>query len=349
MSRTVVFAYPGDLSTQTGGYGYDRRLIAGLNDLGWTVEPLSLGGGFPNPDPQQLREAEQKLEDLADGTLVIVDGLAFGVMDRWAGRDAERLTIIALVHHPLAMETGLDERGQQRFQTSETEALAHTAGVITTSQTTANLVTETYGVPCSRLLVAVPGVQQATLATGGRGTPHILSVGSLTRRKGHDVLIAALERITDLPWTCRIVGSADLDRETAEKLQHQLAASSVSERVELAGAVDDVRAQFARADIFALATRYEGYGMVFAEAMAHGLPIVGCRAGAVADVVPGNAGFLVDVDDPDAFAGALRRLLEDTDLRISMADAAAVEAAKLPSWHDTAARVSDFLKASHGL
>jgi glycosyltransferase involved in cell wall biosynthesis len=176
-----------------------------------------------------------------------------------------------------------------------------------------------------------------------------VSVGSLTRRKGHDVLIAALERITDLPWTCRIVGSADLDRETAEKLRHQLAASGVSERVELAGAVDDVRAEFARADIFALATRYEGYGMVFAEAMAHGLPIVGCRVGAVADVVPGNAGFLVDADDPDAFAGALRRLLEDTDLRISMADAAAVEAAKLPSWHDTAARVSDFLKASHGL
>lgn len=347
MSRTVTFAYPGDLNTPTGGYGYDRRLIAGLGDLGWTVEPLSLGAGFPSPDTEQLQKAEQKLAALPDGAIVIVDGLAFGVMDGWARRDAGRLTIIALVHHPLAMETGLDAESQRYLHDTETKALGHTAGVVTTSETTAKLVAESYGVPLSSLLVAVPGVQPAALATGNQGAPHILSVGSLTRRKGHDVLISALEKIADLEWTCRIVGSADLDRVTADTLRSQLSASTIKDRVELAGAVDDIRADFARADIFALATRYEGYGMVFAEAMVHGLPIVGCRVGAVADVVPDNAGFLVEADDQDAFAGALRRLLEDTDLRISMADAAAVAGAKLPSWHDTAARVSDFLKARH--
>jgi glycosyltransferase involved in cell wall biosynthesis len=349
VSRTVIFAYPGDLDTPTGGYGYDRRLIAGLGDLGWTVEPLSLGAGFPNPDAQQLQEAEQKLEALPDGTLVIVDGLAFGVMNGWAERDARRLTVIALVHHPLAMETGLDEESQQRLRDAETIALQHTSGVVTTSETTARLVTQSYQVPSSRLIVAVPGVQPAALATGTRGAPHILSVGSLTRRKGHDILISALEKIADLEWTCRIVGSADLDCETADALRRQLSSSVVRDRVELAGAVDDIKAEFARADIFALATRYEGYGMVFAEAMVHGLPIVGCKAGAVSDVVPENAGFLVETDNADAFAGALRRLLEDAELRISMADAAAVEGAKLPTWHETAARVSDFLKASHDL
>ncbi|SFB53985.1 Glycosyl transferases group 1 [Rhizobium sp. NFR07] len=349
MSHSVIFAYPGELGTPTGGYGYDRRVIAGLGDLGWTVEPLSLGAGFPDPDPQQLQEAERKLDALPDGTLVIIDGLAFGVMDRWAERNAQRLTIIALVHHPLAMETGLDAASQQRLREAETGALDHAIGVITTSETTARLVADFYAVPADKLLVAVPGVQPAALATGTHETPHILSVGSLTRRKGHDILISALEKIADLEWTCRIVGSADLDRGTADALRHQLSASTISDRVELAGAVDDIRGDFVRTDIFALATRYEGYGMVFAEAMVHGLPIVGCRVGAVADVVPDNAGFLVEADDPDAFAGALRRLLEDTELRISMADAAAVAGSKLPSWHDTAARISDFLKACHGL
>jgi glycosyltransferase involved in cell wall biosynthesis len=349
VSRKVTFAYPGELSTPTGGYGYDRRLMAGLGDLGWTVEPLSLGAGFPNPDARQLQEAEQKLAALPDGALVIVDGLAFGVMNRWAEQEATRLSIIALVHHPLAMETGLDNESRKRLHDSETKALDHTTAVITTSEMTAKLVAHSYRVPTSKLLVAVPGVQPASLASGTRGTPHILSVGSLTRRKGHDILISALEKIADLEWTCRIVGSADLDRDTADALRHQLSSSAVRERVELAGAVDDIRAEFARADIFALATRYEGYGMVFAEAMVHGLPIVGCNTGAVPDVVPENAGFLVEPDDPDLFAGAMRRLLENTELRISMADAAAVEGAKLPTWHQTAARVSDFLKASHGV
>jgi glycosyltransferase involved in cell wall biosynthesis len=349
VSQAVIFAYPGDLNTPTGGYGYDRRVISALSDLGWSVEPLSLGPGFPHPEPHHLQNAEQKLADLADGTLVLVDGLAFGVMDRWASKDADRLTIIALVHHPLAMETGLDEGDRLRLTDSETAALSHAASVLVTSQATASLLAETYSVPPSKILVAVPGVDPASLATGNRQPPLILSVGSLTRRKGHDVLISALERLADLPWTCRIVGSRELDRHTAADLERRLSSSAVRERIELVGAVDDVRSEFAKADIFALATRYEGYGMVFAEAMAHGLPVVGCRVGAVPDVVPKNAGLLVQPDDDKAFAAVLRRLLEDEELHLTMSDAAAIEGAKLPSWRETSTLISAFLKDRHGL
>jgi glycosyltransferase involved in cell wall biosynthesis len=349
VSPSLVFAYPGDLRTLTGGYGYDRRLMSGLRDLGWSVEALSLGCGFPDPEPHQLRDAERMLQDLPDGTLVLVDGLAFGVMDEWARRDAERLTIVALVHHPLAMETGLAEEEQKRLTESETAALEKAACVIVTSKTTASLLGKFYGVPDDKLLVAVPGLDPAPLSTGTREPPLILSVGSLTPRKGHDILLAALERIADLSWTCRIVGSRELDPGTTRDLERQLSSSPIRERVELAGPVHDMSREFAGADIFALATRYEGYGMVFAEAMAHGLPIVGCRAGAVPDVVPQSAGLLVPPDDPAAFASALRRLLVDDELRLSMADAAAVEAAKLPTWHQTAMLVSKFLKIHHGL
>ncbi len=349
MSRTVVFAYPGNLSTPTGGYGYDRRLISGLSDLGWTVDALSLGPGFPNPDRDQRKEAERRLDELDGGTIVIVDGLAYGVMEKWAERQADRLTIVALVHHPLAMETGLAEEERKRLIDSETAALSHAASVIVTSPATAALLGDTYAVPAAKLLVAVPGIDPAPLAAGTREPPLVLSIGSLTRRKGHDILLSALERLSDLSWSCRIVGSQSLDPATTADTRRRLSQSPVRDRIELVGEVDDVKAEFAKADIFALATRYEGYGMVFAEALAHGLPIVGCRVGAVPDVVPANAGLLVDADDPGRFADALRSLLEDGDLRSRMADAAAVEGAKLPSWHDTAALVSNFLKARHGI
>lgn len=347
MNRSAVFAYPGDLNLPTGGYGYDRRLIAGLSDLGWRIETVSLGPGFPHPDTEPRKAAEAILDRLDDGSLVIIDGLAYGILEHWAARQADRLTIVALVHHPLAMETGLDPEERQRLIDSETAALSQAASVIVTSSATASLVRDEYGVPGKKILVALPGVDPAPLARGTHQPPHILSVGSLTRRKGHDILLSALAKVADLPWTCRIVGSDRLDPLVSSQLSRQLSASPIHDRVVLVGEVEDVRSEFAKADIFALATRYEGYGMVFAEALAHGLPIVGCAVGAVPDVVPASAGLLVSPDDPDEFAAALRSVLENENIRSRMADASAIEGAKLPIWRDTASLVSSFLETRH--
>jgi glycosyltransferase involved in cell wall biosynthesis len=344
VNRDLVFAYPGDLETRTGGYGYDRRVVAALGDLGWNIQLISLGEGFPNPNAKQLDEAGRMLSELADNGLVLIDGLAFGVMDEWAGREAQRLKIMALVHHPLALETGLDRDQQAAAAAREETALAQTRGVIVTSHATAAELAANYAVPAERITVAIPGMDPAPLAAGGGDPPLILSVGTLTRRKGHDVLIASLEKLRDLPWSCRIVGSKTLDPGVAAELERQVAQSGLGDRIELTGQIDDTRSEFAKADIFALASRYEGYGMVFAEALAQGLPIVGCVAGAVPDVVPESAGFLVPPDDRQAFAGALRRLLEEPETRISMADAAAIAGAKLPSWRDTAVIISNFLE-----
>ncbi|MBP1847117.1 glycosyltransferase involved in cell wall biosynthesis [Rhizobium petrolearium] len=346
MSRDLIFAYPGDIETRTGGYGYDRRVIAALRDIGWNVEPLSLGEGFPNPSATQLEAADRMLCELPENSLVLIDGLAFGVMDECAIRQAKRLKIMALVHHPLALETGLEHRQQTTLASCEKTALAQTRGIIVTSHTTAAELSANYAVPAEKITVAIPGMDPAPLSKARGEPPLILSIGTLTPRKGHDVLIAALEKLSDLSWNCRIVGSRTLDPDTSAALERQIIQSGLGDRIEFAGQIDDPRNEFSRADIFALASRYEGYGMVFAEALAQGLPIVGCAAGAVPDVVPRSAGFLVPPDDPKAFAAALRRLLDEPETRIAMADAAATAGAKLPSWRDTAAIISDVLEAA---
>lgn len=345
MSASITFAYPGDLALNTGGYAYDRRVISGLPDCGWSVDPLPLGDGFPFPVPDVRRAAEHQLSDLADGTIVVVDGLAFGVLDEWAKREADRLRIVALVHHPLALETGLDSTQQTSFRDRERRALSFARHVIVTSPMTARQLESQYDVPQHRITVAIPGTDPAPAATGNGDPPHILSIGSLSPRKGHDVLISALKHVENLAWQATIVGSKSLHPQTAERLAQQIEALGLTTRISLAGECDDPRAVLAGADIFALASRFEGYGMVFAEALSQGLPIIACRSGAVPDVVPDDAGILVPVDDVGAFAAALACLLTDTNLRRAKAEAAGREGARLPGWATTAAIISTTLGA----
>ncbi len=350
MSPSVTFAYPGDLGLNTGGYAYDRRVIAGLSENGWSVERLPLGEGFPFPTAEVKLEAERRLSELSDGALVVIDGLAFGVLDEWAGREAERLRIVALVHHPLALETGLDSRQQSFFHQCESRALSFASHVIVTSPMTARALVADYGVPALRITVALPGTDPAPAALGtgtGTGTgdpPHILSIGTLIPRKGHDVLIDALKEVEHLPWRATIVGSQTLNPATATLLRQQVEALGLTSRISLAGECDDPRPLLAGADIFALASRFEGYGMVFAEALSQGLPIIACRTGAIPEVVPEEAGLLVPVDDVGAFAGALHSLLTDTTLRRAKAEAARRAGAQLPGWATTVDIISAALR-----
>ncbi|AMM86158.1 glycosyltransferase family 4 protein [Martelella sp. AD-3] len=340
----LVFAYPGDLQLRTGGYGYDRRLIAALEDAGWQVDLLPLGEGFPDAAPSAIAKAEQALCALADDTLVMIDGLAFGVLDAFAARQGDRLKLVALVHHPLALETGLSRERVETFRQCETRALEHARQIVVTSPETARELERGFATSRDRITVAVPGTDPAPQARTSAGAPHVLSIGSLTPRKGHDILVAALKRVEDLAWTATIAGSRNLDGETAAAIERQIDALGLGGRVRLAGAVEETGPLYAGADLFALASRYEGYGMVFAEALSHGLPIIACRAGAVPDVVPEEAGFLVNVDDVDAFAVALRSVIADPDMRRSKMEAARRAGSALPRWEETGRIVSDMLE-----
>ena len=121
---SIYFAIPGDLETPTGGYRYDRRLIGELRRMGVNVETVALPRCSSMPDQQTLSRVQQAMAAIPDQAVVVIDGLAFGVLDHMAVAEAQRLRLIALCHHPLAMETGLDERRRQALMLSERRALS---------------------------------------------------------------------------------------------------------------------------------------------------------------------------------------------------------------------------------
>lgn len=351
MKRSAAFAVPGDLETLSGGYGYDRRLLRELRAIGWNVAHVELGASFPTPTSDDAARAAALLAGIPEDCPVLVDGLALGAMHRDA-LAAMAAPLVALVHHPLALESGLDPDRRAWLERNERANLALTAHVVVTSPHTAAVLTADYGVAPERITIARPGTD-APIAPGAPGEPPlILSVGIQVPRKGHDVLLRALARIIDHPWQAVIAGPA-LDVSHAAALERLVDELGLGERVRLAGRVSEeaLTQLYGQARLFALATRYEGHGIVFDEAMVHGLPIVSCSTGAVPDTVAPGAGRLVPPDDPAAFAAELARLLDDGELRATMARASAAAGAALPAWTDTAlcvAAVLDRVTAGDG-
>jgi glycosyltransferase involved in cell wall biosynthesis len=266
---------------------------------------------------------------------VVIDGLAFGALPKAAAALRATRPVVALVHHPLACETGLTLATANRLRESERAALAAVHRVVATSEATAALLVERFSVPREQLDVIPPGtdpVPQA--AASGSDQLRLLSVGAIVPRKGFDVLVEALSTLTDLPWQLTIAGDRGRDPGTVERLEALIARHGLIRRIECPGAVSSERlgALYAGADLFVLASHFEGYGMAYAEAIAYGLPIIGTTGGAIPQTVPASASRLVPPGDVGALAQAMHDVMMDADCRRALSAGARAAAAKLPSW-----------------
>lgn len=341
MTHTLAFAVPGDIHTLTGGYLYDLKLMRALGAAGLDVRHLAWGSSFPMPSPVDAQQAIAQLHALGPDVPAVVDGLAYGALETQALRQVAA-PLYPLVHHPLALEPGLDPARAAAMAKRESANLALARHIFVTSPHTAGILRAQYGTTADRITVVLPGFERPALQPVPQPVqkldpPLILSVGILARRKGHDVLLRALSQITDLGWQADIVGR-DHEVGMTEQLHAMITELGLDRRVHLSGEISNaaLERRYRTASIFALATRYEGYGIVFGEAMGHGLPIVSTLAGAVPETVGDKAGILVPPEDPQAFAAALRRMLTVPKKREEHAQASLHAAGRLSSWDDAA-------------
>jgi len=162
----------------------------------------------------------------------------------------------------------------------------------------------------------------------------LLCVANLVPRKGHELLVEALARIRDLNWRLSCIGSLERDPATVRAVRRRIRAHGLGRRVTLTGEVPPQRVAqaYRAADAFVLPSFHEGYGMVYAEAMAHGLPVIATTAGAIPETVPPQAGLLVPPGDPAALAQAMRRIIAQPVLAARLALGSRAAGARLPDW-----------------
>ncbi|WP_193171547.1 glycosyltransferase family 4 protein [Nisaea nitritireducens] len=330
----VHFIVPGPLETLTGGFIYDRHMVDGLKAAGRLGMVHELAGDFPRAAPYDVAAGAAVLSGLPDRTRCVIDGLALTALGQAVFRHASRLDIVAMIHHPLADETGLSMAEQEAFFQAEKAVLNEVARVVVSSRRTAERLAD-FGVHPSSVHAVEPGISNWVSSVEKRpadGPLRILSVGTLTRRKGHDIALRALANCRDLDWQLDIVGAAR-DEAHAAELDSLIVELGLEDRVTLHGEVADeaFSGMHGTAGLFLSATHHEGFGMALADAVAAGLPVVTTHEGAVADAVRAAA-RLVPAGEAGALTDALRDVLGDGEQRVQLAGRSVVAAATLSDW-----------------
>ncbi len=351
----------GSLATVSGGYLYDRMLVAHLTAAGDTVEIVSLpwrtygrhlADNFSGALRRRLRDGAWDVllqDELNHPSLFLMNRWL-----RWAG-GSRPCPIISIVHHLRSSEAR--PAWQNRlYRWVERHYLRSVDGFIFNSQTTRETVEGLAGRERPGV-VARPGrdhrpVALTPAAVAARATTpgplRLLFVGNLIPRKGLHTLLTALARLPASHWHLTVVGSTAGDPAYAAAIRAQIGRLGLAERVTLAGALSDeaLGQALATSHVLAVPSSYEGYGIVYVEALGHGLPVIASTAGAAREIIThGEDGFLVSPGNAAAIAAILDRLGRDRLLLARMGQAALARYATLPTWAESAGRVRAFLHA----
>lgn len=325
-----------DPARPSGGNTYDRRLCMALRDRGWHVEVVEVEGGWPWSPDRGSPDLEEALRRLPDGARVLLDGLLASRLPAVVVPASRRLHVVLLVHLPVGVDDVLG-------RLAERQVVGAATSVVTTSSWCRDWLVAEYDLDPRRVHVARPGVDPAPLSPGSARGTSLITVGTVSPVKGQDQLLAALAELRDLSWQCACVGSDSVDLDFADVLLKTSAEMGLAGRFVLTGALTGaaLEAAYAGADLLVLPSRHETYGMVVAEALAHGIPVVATDVGGVREALGetpsgDRPGLLVRPGDPADLAAVLRRWLTDEGLREELKAAALERRGRLEGWAVTA-------------
>jgi GalNAc-alpha-(1->4)-GalNAc-alpha-(1->3)-diNAcBac-PP-undecaprenol alpha-1,4-N-acetyl-D-galactosaminyltransferase len=200
----------------------------------------------------------------------------------------------------------------------------HAAAVVVQTESLREWATQRVGAQRTFVIPnpVVAGAQQPRPGEA-QGSPTVVAVGRLTHQKGHDVLLRAFAVAAEaVPGWRLVVHGEGEERAALEELARTL---GVADRVHLPGFCSEVPRALAAADLFVLASRYEGFPNALLEAMASGVPAIATRCPSGPDEIidDGRDGLLVDVDDMQGLAAAMLELMTDPDRRTALGAAGA--------------------------
>lgn len=346
----------GDLQNISGGYIYDRKLVEHLRRKGDHVEVISLPWrGYSRHLGDNLSRTLWRRLYRASLDILVEDELnhpSLFWINRWLS-DKTSYPIVSLVHH-LRCSEHRPAWQNRLYRWIERLYLNSVNGFVFNSQTTARVVE---GMISSRrpTVVAYPGGDRLNpkmervqiLKRARKRTPlQVIFVGNVIPRKGLDFLISGLYHLSPDTWHLEVIGSLTADPTYAQCIRHQIARKGLEDHVRLSGSLPDgeLASRLAQSHVLAMPSSYEGFGIVYLEAMGFGLPAIASNAGATPELIThGREGFLMRPGDIAGLARCVEALHRDRRNLAKVSLAALERYREYPTWNESSERIRRFL------
>lgn len=350
----------GTLDTVSGGYLYDRQLVHHLEAAGHLVEIISLpwrdyvSRMSDNRSPllfERLVETEFDVllqDELNHPSLYALNPRL---------KNFVRYPIVSIVHHLIVSEAHSPK--DLAFYRKIEQAYLHSCDAfIYNSQATKATVSNMLDDVPMRHVVATPagdrfgGIEPSQLSTRSnqQGPLQIVSLGNLIPRKGIHLIFEAMARVKSYEIECRLIGSETVDPEYVSQLKQQVIQLELQDRVTFLGQIDDAEIErvLSESHVLVLPSQYEGFGIVYLEGMAFGLPAIGSSGGGAGEIITNRVdGYLVEPEDVDTLAERLAMLAGDRALLTRMSMAAWQRFKTYPTWEMSMRKVERFLIDVH--
>lgn len=345
----------GDLNTLSGGYLYDRQLVTYLQSQGDEVKIVSLPWrnyathwmhNFSAALQEQLRglEVDVLLQDELNHPSLFILNKSL--------RKESTYPLVSIVHHLRCMEEH-PRVLKWLYRQVERRYLNSVDGFICNSRTTLQSVSKLLEKE-KPAVIATPGgdalsaewVDLQNDAYSRKDGLHFIFVGNWIPRKGLHTLLIALHDLQSYEWQLSLVGRTNLQPSYEKRIRRLIESGGLSHRVRIYGAVsdDELVKTWQSADVLVVPSQYEGFGIVYLEAMRFGVIPVAGQDGAAGEIIESVVnGFLVPPDSPAALKKVLLELLSNADLRVALKKAARNRYEQFPTWRESMATVRQFL------
>ncbi len=337
----------GSLDILSGGYMYDRMLVEYLRAQGDSVETISLP--WRNYASHLTDNLSFKLPANLD--ILIQDELNHPSLIA-ANSETHPYPIVSLVHHLRCSE--LRPKWQNDFyRVVEKKYLQSVDGFIFNSQTTRGVVNGLLENSKPEIVAYPPtdrfgeAISEEEIKTRATQNPlRILFLGNVMGRKGLQTLLNALFILHPSPFILDIVGSLTIEPIYAKQMQEYVTINSLSSIVTFHSSLNNepLVEKLKQAHILIVPSSYEGFGIVYLEGMAFGLPAIGTTAGAASEIIEhGKTGYLIEPNDSDTLAAHISQLASDRNLLTEISLNARKRYIQQPSWVKTASQIRSFL------
>lgn len=347
----------GSLDTLTGGFLYDKRLVSHFRSKGHEVKVFSLP--WRNYPRHLLDNYRKKLISSlcsANLSILIQDELNHPSLVRLNRKLKPRIDcpVISIVHHLRCSEVRSSVMNSL-YRYVEKSYLSSLDGMICNSNTTRKVV-EALDLPDKPGIVAHPGRDSIrdnidddfiSSRAQNNGPLRILFVGSVIPRKELHTLLLALSRLRSQDWRLDIVGSFEADRKYSRQVLRLINEKRLQDSVRILGPLnhDDLTACYVENHLLAVPSSYEGFGIVYLEAMGFGLPSIASNVGAAHEIVSdGVNGFLVTPGHVEAIQQHIENLNRDRQKLTRMGMFALQRYTNHPTWEQTAQKALDFVE-----